>query len=151
MKAAAAADASHLPDACQVFLPPSACSARPLSKSIIGGSPAIVMHDRCSHSALIYSLDLFILQMPMQVKLWDVSTQQPALVATQDLQVGAVFAASFCPEAPWLLAAGGAMGTLAVWDITTNSAVMSKYGRQLSKAVAAASREQEPAAVNQQT
>ena len=74
----------------------------------------------------------------MQVKLWDVSSQQPALLATQDLQVGAVFAAAFCPEAPWLLAAGGAMGTVAVWDITTNSAVMSKYGRSLSRAVAAA-------------
>lgn len=73
-----------------------------------------------------------------QVKLWDVSTQQPALIAMQDLQVGAVFGAAFCPEAPWLLAAGGAMGTVAVWDITTNSAVMSKYGRKLSRAVAAA-------------
>lgn len=73
-----------------------------------------------------------------QVKLWDVSIQQPALVATQDLQVGAVFGAAVCPEAPWLLAAGGAMSTVAVWDITTNSAVMSKYGRKLSRAVAAA-------------
>ena len=73
------------------------------------------------------------------MKLWDVSTHQPALVATQNLQVGAVFGAAFCPEAPWLLAAGGAMGTVAVWDIMSNAAVMSKYGRQLSKAVAAAS------------
>ena len=75
----------------------------------------------------------------LQVKLWDVSSQQPSLVASQDLDVGAVFGASFCPEAPWLIAAGGAMGTVAVWDITTSAAVMSKYGRQLSKAVAAAS------------
>lgn len=81
-----------------------------------------------------------------QVKLWDVSTHQPALVATQNLQVGAVFGAAFCPEAPWLLAAGGAMGTVAVWDITSNAAVMSKYGRQLSKAVAAASGDQAVAA-----
>ena len=80
------------------------------------------------------------------MKLWDVSTHQPALVATQNLQVGAVFGAAFCPEAPWLLAAGGAMGTVAVWDITSNAAVMSKYGRQLSKAVAAASGDQAVAA-----
>lgn len=72
------------------------------------------------------------------MKLWDVSSQQPALIAAQDLQVGAVFGAAFCPEAPWLLAAGGAMGSVAVWDITTNSSVMSKYGRKLSRAVAAA-------------
>ena len=75
----------------------------------------------------------------MQVKLWDVSSQQPSLIASQDLEVGAVFGAAFCPEAPWLIAAGGASGTVAVWDITTNAAVMSKYGRMLSKAVAAAS------------
>lgn len=55
------------------------------------------------------------------------------------MDVGPVFGAAFCPEAPWLLAAGGAMGTVAVWDITTNAAVMSKHGRMLSKAVAAAS------------
>ena len=65
--------------------------------------------------------------------------QQPSLVASQDLEVGAVFGAAFCPEAPWLIAAGGALGTVAVWDITTNAAVMSKYGRMLSRAVAAAS------------
>jgi periodic tryptophan protein 1 len=82
----------------------------------------------------------------VQVKLWDVSTQQPALIATQDLQVGAVFGAAFCPEAPWLLAAGGAMGTVAVWDITTNSAVMSKYGRKLSRAVAAVASDDSTAA-----
>ncbi len=82
----------------------------------------------------------------VQVKLWDVSTQQPALIATQDLQVGAVFGAAFCPEAPWLLAAGGAMGTVAVWDITTNSAVMSKYGRTLSRAVAAVASDDSTAA-----
>ena len=36
----------------------------------------------------------------VQVKLWDVSTQQPALIVTQDLQVEAVFGAALCPEAP---------------------------------------------------
>ena len=55
------------------------------------------------------------------------------------LQVGAAFSAAFCPEAPWLLAAGGAKGTVAVWDITCSAAVVSsKFGRKLSKAAKAA-------------
>lgn len=74
-----------------------------------------------------------------QVKLWDVSTGQPSLITAQDLKVGAAFSAAFCPEAPWLLAAGGAKGTVAVWDITCSAAVMnSKFGRKLSKAAKAA-------------
>ena len=38
------------------------------------------------------------------------------------------------------------MGTVAVWDITTNSAVMSKYGRKLSRAVAAVASDDSTAA-----
>ncbi|KAK9820102.1 hypothetical protein WJX72_006156 [[Myrmecia] bisecta] len=68
-----------------------------------------------------------------QVKLWDVSSQQPNLIATEDLKVGAVFSASFCPEAPCYVAAGGAKGTVAVWDILTSGPVAAKYGRTLAR------------------
>ena len=47
----------------------------------------------------------------------------------ESLGVGATFTASFCPDAPHLLAAGGSMGTAAVWDILTSSVVHRKYGR----------------------
>lgn len=53
----------------------------------------------------------------LQVKLWDIADNKPSLVAAQDLKVGACFTAAFCREAPWLLAAGGAAGTVAVWDV----------------------------------
>ncbi len=43
-----------------------------------------------------------------QVKLWDVSTEQPTLVATSDLAVGPLFSAAFCAESPFLVAGGGA-------------------------------------------
>lgn len=69
----------------------------------------------------------------MQVKLWDVASNQPSLIATAtDMAVGAIFTCSFCKEAPWLIAAGGANGTVAVWDITTSAAVQGKYGQQLA-------------------
>ena len=69
----------------------------------------------------------------MQVKLWDVVSQQPSLIATAtNLDVGAIFSAGFCPEAPWLIGAGGAKGSVAVWDITTSPAVEAKYGRTLA-------------------
>ena len=61
------------------------------------------------------------------------TTQQPSLVATAtDLDLGAIFSAGFCPEAPWLIGAGGAKGSVAVWDISTSPAVQAKYGRALA-------------------
>ena len=67
-----------------------------------------------------------------QVKLWDVS-DKPSLVASQDMNVGALFAASFCPEAANLYACGGAKGELVVWDILTNAAVVKKYGNHVAQ------------------
>ena len=43
-----------------------------------------------------------------QVKLWDVSSEQPSLVSASDMGVGAIFSAAFCLESPFLVAAGGA-------------------------------------------
>lgn len=67
----------------------------------------------------------------MQVKLWDVAAGQPALLASQDAGVGAVFTASFCKEAPNLVACGGDKATITVWDILQSAPVAKKYGRQL--------------------
>jgi len=44
----------------------------------------------------------------LQVKLWDVASEQPTLVASSDVGVGALFSAAFCAESPFLVAAGGA-------------------------------------------
>ncbi|KFM26408.1 putative WD repeat-containing protein C17D11.16 [Auxenochlorella protothecoides] len=64
-----------------------------------------------------------------KVKLWDTrGGGEPALLATQDLKVGAVFSAGFCADAPMLVAAGGAAGTVAVWDTTTCEAVTAFAG-----------------------
>ncbi len=62
-----------------------------------------------------------------QVKLWDISDNKPAMVCAQDLKAGAVFTASFCADAPHLLAAGGAGGEVVVWDVRAHDAVAAKY------------------------
>ena len=61
-----------------------------------------------------------------KVKVWGVDAaagEAPELLASADLKVGAVFAASFCRDAPLVLAAGGAKGEVAVWDTANSSAV----------------------------
>lgn len=64
---------------------------------------------------------------PTQVKLWDISGGTPSLVATQELGTGAVFTASFCAEAPHLLAAAGATGEVVVWDVRASAGVAARY------------------------
>ncbi len=64
-------------------------------------------------------------------KLWDISSGRPELLATRDLRVGAVFSAAFCRDAPHLLAAAGAKGTVTVWDVTCDDAVAQRFGAQL--------------------
>ena len=44
------------------------------------------------------------------------------------LKVGAIFSAGFTPDAPFLVAAAGAKGTVVVWDTLSNAAVAAKYG-----------------------
>mmetsp|Transcript_14770 Transcript_14770/g.41589 ORF Transcript_14770/g.41589 Transcript_14770/m.41589 type:complete len:507 (+) Transcript_14770:285-1805(+) len=63
-----------------------------------------------------------------KLKLWDVADMKPALLATEEPKVGAIFSATFCADSPFLLGCAGAKGTVAVWDTKTNPAVAAKYG-----------------------
>ena len=60
-----------------------------------------------------------------KVKLWGLGPGgcTPSLLAAEDLKVGAVFAASFCADAPLTVAAAGAKGSVSVWDATSNDRV----------------------------
>lgn len=80
-----------------------------------------------------------------KVKLWDFSSGQPVAISNQDLKVGALFSAGFCPESPFLVAAGGAKGSVAVWDTLTDPLVAGKYGRKASRGRAVAERAVEAA------
>lgn len=67
-------------------------------------------------------------------KLWDISKGQPQLLVTRDLRVGAVFSAAFSGDAPHLLAAAGAKGTVTVWDVTTEAEIAHRFGAGLAGA-----------------
>eukprot|EP00884_Botryococcus_braunii_P000541 jgi/Botrbrau1/10488/Bobra.0133s0091.1 len=68
-----------------------------------------------------------------KVKLWDVGTGQPSLLASQNPGVGAVFNASFCNDAPNLIACGGDKASITVWDVLSSAAVAKKFGRDLRR------------------
>jgi periodic tryptophan protein 1 len=54
------------------------------------------------------------------VKLWDLgvgASSAPVHVATKSLNIGQVFSCSFFPSNPFLLAAGGSKGLVAIWNV----------------------------------
>lgn len=63
------------------------------------------------------------------VKLWDLTGNQPSCIASTNPKVGAVFAASFCKDAPFLLAVGGSKGNLHVWDTLSCGEVARRFGK----------------------
>ncbi|EFN57876.1 hypothetical protein CHLNCDRAFT_141885 [Chlorella variabilis] len=72
-----------------------------------------------------------------KVKVWSMADNKPTMLASQNLQVGAVFSMSFCGDSPLVLAAGGAKGTVSVWDLWSAGGV-SAYVQQHAPAVAEA-------------
>eukprot|EP00656_Telonema_subtile_P034242 TRINITY_DN38351_c0_g1_i1.p1 TRINITY_DN38351_c0_g1~~TRINITY_DN38351_c0_g1_i1.p1 ORF type:complete len:499 (-),score=170.14 TRINITY_DN38351_c0_g1_i1:188-1684(-) len=61
------------------------------------------------------------------VKLWDSKSGQPTLLGQNNLDVGAVFSASFWQESPFIVAVGGETGKLKLWDTRDNQTVQKKY------------------------
>ena len=62
------------------------------------------------------------------IKLWDLNDGKPSLLCQHTPQVGAIFACGFSPNIPYLVAAAGSKGTVAVWDIMSEAVVRDKYG-----------------------
>uniref|UniRef100_A0A0E0HRE6 Uncharacterized protein n=1 Tax=Oryza nivara TaxID=4536 RepID=A0A0E0HRE6_ORYNI len=63
------------------------------------------------------------------VKLWDISSNQPSVIASLNPKVGAIFSISFSKDNPFLLAVGGQKGNLKVWNTLTEPLVASKIGK----------------------
>lgn len=63
------------------------------------------------------------------VKLWDIKDNHPTCICSKNPGVGAVFAAAFCKDSPFLLALGGSKGNLDVWDTLTETEVMRRFGK----------------------
>lgn len=64
-----------------------------------------------------------------KVKLWSLGENQPSLLATRDLQVGAVFSVGFSLDEPRLLGAAGAGGVVSVWDVSVEASVAQHFPR----------------------
>lgn len=66
-----------------------------------------------------------------RIKLWGMEEggAKPTLLVQEDLKVGAIFSASFCRDAPMVVAAGGAKGSVAVWD-TSNCDAVAAYAEK---------------------
>ncbi|QHO58490.1 putative WD repeat-containing protein [Arachis hypogaea] len=65
--------------------------------------------------------------MDKTVMLWDLSNNQPSVVASKNSNAGAVFSISFSEDNPFMLAIGGSEGKLQVWDTLSESAVSRRY------------------------
>ncbi|MED6215983.1 hypothetical protein PIB30_003183 [Stylosanthes scabra] len=65
--------------------------------------------------------------MDKTVKLWDLSNNQPSVVASKNSNAGAVFSISFSEDNPFVLAIGGSDGKLQVWDTLSEAGVSRRY------------------------
>jgi periodic tryptophan protein 1 len=71
------------------------------------------------------------------VKLWNLTATGPTMVASRNLDVGNVFAATFAPdpEVAFRLAVAGSKGTITVWDTSTNAAVRKAFAQTIKASV----------------
>lgn len=70
------------------------------------------------------------------LKVWDVTTQPSAPVATRPMKLGALHCVSFCPDLPWMLCLGGdnKENSFRLWDLRDNVEVRELFGgRPLSR------------------
>ncbi|OIW04284.1 hypothetical protein TanjilG_00844 [Lupinus angustifolius] len=63
------------------------------------------------------------------VKLWDLSNNQPSCIASKTPKTGAVFSISFSEDNPFLLAIGGSEGKLEVWDTLSEAGISRRYDK----------------------
>ena len=64
------------------------------------------------------------------LKLWDISDNQPNLVHGRELNTGPVYCAQFAPDSPFVLAAGGHLRGLKVIDLAQNASGKSEKERE---------------------
>lgn len=64
------------------------------------------------------------------VKIWDISHNNgtdPKLIHSKEMKTGELFSLQFYKDIPWVLAAGGSKGELAIWDISENQAINAHF------------------------
>lgn len=72
------------------------------------------------------------------VTLWDTYSSQgepsnapPHPCGNKDMGVGKLYTISFYPSSPWLLGCGGGGKEIALWDLSSESALQSRFGGRL--------------------
>jgi len=66
-------------------------------------------------------------------KIWDIHAQspegklEPRLIGKRDLEQGDLFSVQFYEDIPWVLAAGGSNGELAIWDIEESTEISEHF------------------------
>ena len=68
------------------------------------------------------------------VKLWNIQSSGPSMVASRNLDVGKVFATTFAPdpEVAFRLAVAGSSGSMHVWDTSTNPSIRKVFAQRMS-------------------
>jgi periodic tryptophan protein 1 len=65
------------------------------------------------------------------VHLWDTqggkNNERPRLCGSKDMCSGRLYSVSFYPSSPWLLGCGGSGNQLALWDLSTESALQKRF------------------------
>ena len=66
------------------------------------------------------------------VKIWDIFHEGgPKEVGSRHMKQGDLFSMNFCNDIPWVLAAGGNNGEIAVWDTSENEAIETHFKASL--------------------
>ena len=73
------------------------------------------------------------------VALWDTYNQDessttnfvPRACGSKDMKVGKLYTVSFYPSSPWLLGCGGSENNLALWDMSSEDALQSRFGKRV--------------------
>ncbi|CAH8276112.1 unnamed protein product [Arabidopsis lyrata] len=101
---------------------------RQASTSTSDSNPSFTLqHGRKAVTSISYNL-LATGSTDQSVKLWDLSNNEPSCIATHRPNAGRLFSIAFSTDNPFLLAMGGLMGKLKVWDILSDTNVSSRYG-----------------------
>ncbi|PWN28413.1 WD40 repeat-like protein, partial [Jaminaea rosea] len=117
------------------------------SAAATGASQARSLFTLSAHSSACTSMDisphipgcLVTAGLDRQVKLWNLEPspgggpkpKSISLVASRDVGAGKVFAASFSPDEPLVIAAAGSSGKVKVWDAGQAKGVASVFGERV--------------------
>ena len=65
-------------------------------------------------------------------KVWDIANQngskfEPVLIGKRDMNQGMLFSVQTYADIPWVLAAGGSSGQLAIWDLEEDKKIYKHF------------------------